>query len=176
MRTNIIPAQITTVEDKIAGNLSLTQIVLLLTPLFLSVFIYVVLPVKLEFTKFKIILIIFIFTLFLTLSLRIKDRIIISWLTLLISYKIRPRIYVFDKNDVYLRNSALINQNTISNIPAGKHLKQLKVNNIPEVNLFRLDRLLNNSKTTISFRFRKKGGINAYFFKKQSLFQKANQN
>jgi hypothetical protein len=39
MRTTVIPAQITTVEDRIAANLNLTQIILLLASLFVATFI-----------------------------------------------------------------------------------------------------------------------------------------
>jgi len=34
MRTRVIPAQITTVEDKIVGNLNLMQMAILMVPIF----------------------------------------------------------------------------------------------------------------------------------------------
>ncbi|MBU0923090.1 PrgI family protein [Patescibacteria group bacterium] len=104
MKTTVIPAQITTVEDKIAGNLNLTQIVLLLSSLFIGTFVYTVLPNKMEFTAYKIPLIIFEFALFAGLSIRIKERIVLQWLIVFIRYWMRPRIYVFNKNELYLRN------------------------------------------------------------------------
>jgi hypothetical protein len=39
MRTRVIPAQITTVEDRIAGNLNLTQILLLMIPVILGTYL-----------------------------------------------------------------------------------------------------------------------------------------
>lgn len=104
MKTTVIPAQITTVEDKITGNLNLTQIILLLSSLLVGTFIYTVLPNKMQFTAYKIPLIIFELALFAGLSIRIKGRIVLQWLIVLIRYWMRPRIYVFNKNELYLRD------------------------------------------------------------------------
>ncbi len=104
MKTTVIPAQITTVEDKIAGNLNLTQIILLLSSLFVGTFVYTVLPNKMQFTAYKIPFIIFEFVLFAGLAIRIKGRIVLQWLIVLIRYRMRPRIYVFNKNELYLRD------------------------------------------------------------------------
>lgn len=41
MKTTVVPAQITTVEDKIAGSLTFTQIIMLVIPLLTSTAIYV---------------------------------------------------------------------------------------------------------------------------------------
>ena len=118
MKTIVIPAQITTVEDKIAGNLNLTQIILLLSSLFIATFIYTVLPNKLQFTAYKIPLIIFEFVLLAGLSIRIKGRIVLQWLIVLLRYWMRPRIYVFNKNELYLRNVGNRNQKSVENAPS----------------------------------------------------------
>jgi hypothetical protein len=160
MRTNIIPAQITTVEDKIAGNLSFTQIILLLGSLFLSVFIYAAVPTKLEFTTLKIILILITLTLFSTLSLRTKDRIILSWLALLVSYYIRPKVFVFDKNSTYLRKGAGINTKKNNKKPGKLKFKIENKNENADVYPVFIEDLLKNPETGFSFKFRKKGGLN----------------
>lgn len=103
MRTTIIPAQITTVEDTIAGNLSLTQILLLISSLFINTFIYSFLPVRLAFTTYKIPLIVIVFAVCIVLSLRIKQRIVLNWLVILATYAIRPHIYLFNKNTEFAR-------------------------------------------------------------------------
>ncbi len=43
------------------------------------------------------------FTVFGTLALRYKDRIIADWLVVYFRYKARPRVYVFNKNDIFAR-------------------------------------------------------------------------
>ncbi len=104
MRTTVIPAQVTTVEDKIAGNLNLTQIMLLLAPVLINTGIYVILPEAMHFSIFKIILISIIFIVFILLSLRIKDRVLLNWVAILAAYFLRPHLYVFNKNSSYLRD------------------------------------------------------------------------
>ncbi len=104
MKTTIIPAQITTVEDTIAGNLNLTQIILLLTPVFLSTFIYALLPQRLAFTTYKIPLIVLVSLVFILLSLRIKGRLVFSWIGILSIYFFRPHLYLFNKNTLFARD------------------------------------------------------------------------
>ncbi|OGE32828.1 hypothetical protein A3C59_04365 [Candidatus Daviesbacteria bacterium RIFCSPHIGHO2_02_FULL_36_13] len=104
MRTTIVPAQITTVEDKIVANLNMTQIVLIASALFIGVAIFAVLPEKLQFNLYKIPLITFTTLSCFTLSFRIKGRVLLNWILLLSGYFIRPKLYVFDKNDSYLRD------------------------------------------------------------------------
>ncbi len=58
MRTRIIPAQITTVEDKIAGSLSMTQILIMMIPVGLTAVIYVLLAPSMKLVSYKLILII----------------------------------------------------------------------------------------------------------------------
>jgi hypothetical protein len=103
MRTTIIPAQVTTVEDTIAGNLTLTQIMLLIAPVLLSTAIYAVLPEKMVLSAYKIPLIIVTSFIFVSLSLRIKGRLVLHWLMVLSSYLLRPHIYVFNKNTLFSR-------------------------------------------------------------------------
>ena len=53
MKVRSIPAQITTVEDKIAGNLNLTQILLLMIPVFWLMIVYTIFPPYMEFSVYK---------------------------------------------------------------------------------------------------------------------------
>lgn len=104
MRTRVIPAQITTVEDKIAGNLNLTQILLLMAPVFAITLIYGILPPKMHLAMYKVPLALVILLVSLILAIRIKGKVVIHWLILILRYNIRPRFYFFTKNDLYLRD------------------------------------------------------------------------
>ena len=108
MRTTIVPAQITTVEDMIAGNLNLTQIVLLVSSLFVNTCIYAVLPIQLSFSPLKLVVMGIVFTAFITLSLRIKGRLILNWTVILTAYTLRPHIYTFNKNSLFARNVVIL--------------------------------------------------------------------
>ena len=104
MRTTVIPAQITTVEDKIAGNLSMTQIVILMIPIFFGTLLFALFPPTMHVVLYKIPPVLFILLISLFLSLRIKGKVVANWLIVLLSYNLRPRFYVFNKNDSYLRD------------------------------------------------------------------------
>lgn len=104
MRTTVIPAQITTVEDKIAGNLSMTQIVILMMPVFFGTLLFALFPPTMHVVLYKIPPVLFVLLLSLILSLRIKGKVVANWLVVLLSYNFRPRFYVFNKNDSYLRD------------------------------------------------------------------------
>lgn len=103
MKTQVIPAQITTVEDKIAGNLNLMQILLLLVPVFTMGIVYIVFPPYMKFVVYKAPIILIVSLLSLTLAIRIKGKIILKWLVILFKYNVRPKYYIFNKNDSYLR-------------------------------------------------------------------------
>lgn len=158
MKTTPIPAQITTVEDKIAGNLNMTQIVLLLSPLFLSSFIYGVLPEKMRFNPFKIVMIILAFSIFLTLAIRIKERLILTWLLLLVSYQFRPHIFIFDKNEGYLREESFPKSQEVKNHTSKKPAQEKKSAKITLSfkNLIQLENLVNARSTRMAIKFNPK--------------------
>jgi hypothetical protein len=103
MRTTIVPAQMTTVEDKVIGNLNVPQLILLTIPVALSGFIFALLPAKMSLNYYKFALILFNFLCFGLLAFRIRGKLIIDWLVIIFRYNLRPKYYVFDKNTTFLR-------------------------------------------------------------------------
>lgn len=152
MRSTVIPAQVTTVEDTIAGNLTLIQIILLILPVLLSTAIYAVLPAKLTLTAYKIPLIAISTIVFIMLSLRIKGRIVLHWLSILATYFFRPHIFVFDKNTVYAREVIALPAKKVS--PA-KVLVNIKTQVESEDQEFDYQSLKRN--TDLEIRFTRKG-------------------
>lgn len=160
MRTTVIPAQITTVEDRIAANLNLTQIILLLASLFVATFIYAVFPHRLSLTFYKYPLFVINFIIFITLSLRIKGRVVLNWLFVLSTYYFRPRYYVFNKNDITLRNVIMPAFQLKKKSKAAAFSKETRV--VKKIKLAEqmiAENILNNPNAKISF---KKGGVNVY--------------
>ena len=100
MKTTTVPAQITTVEDRFAGGLSLTQLLLLVTPVFINGIIYLLFPPFLKVSMLKVGMSSLIFTSFGIMAIRIRGKIIAVWLSLVMSYRNRPRYYLFNKNDL----------------------------------------------------------------------------
>ena len=78
MRTTVVPAQITSVEDKIAGNLSFTQLLLLVTPLFLGISLLILLPPFGVFAVYKIIISSAVTIVCISLAIRIRGRLEIN--------------------------------------------------------------------------------------------------
>ncbi len=103
MKTTVVPAQVTTVEDKIAGNLGVSQLLLLTVPVFGGSALFVVLPPFFSYSTYKVVLIVCIAVICGTLAIRIKGTILLLWAVILLRYNLRPRYYVFDKNDTHLR-------------------------------------------------------------------------
>ncbi len=96
MKTSIIPAQITTVEDRIAANLNFKQLVLLAVPLFVVAFTFLVLPPISKFSLYKLVLSMIV-SLPASLAIRIKDTILLDVIILQARYFMRPKIYVYKR-------------------------------------------------------------------------------
>ncbi len=154
MRTRVIPAQVTTVEDKIAGNLNFTQILLLVAAILINTGIYIVIPPAMEFNIFKILIITCTFLILGILALRIKNRVVLNWVVLFIIYYQRPRMWIFDKNNTYLRT----NEQFKSSKTQKKLKKIIKVKkNSVMLKTEGIDYSQIAKSTDISIRFNKKG-------------------
>lgn len=167
MRTKVIPAQITTVEDKIAGNLSLTQIMILISPVFLATIIYVLFPPSMQLVIYKIILTVFVALMCIFLSLRIEGVVVAQWLVILFRYNLRPKFYVFNKNDTYQRVLDLPKIVTKPRFAFKKAVVKEKVetklSTLHISDAIKLEYALTSKKLDLKFRVAKKGGLNVAF-------------
>ncbi|MEI6040149.1 MAG: PrgI family protein [Candidatus Berkelbacteria bacterium] len=161
MRTTVVPAQITTVEDRIAGNLTFVQIVLMIIPLLTSTALYVLLPTKMHFNPTKGILIGLQFLFFDGLAIRFRGKILAEWLVIYLRYKARPRRYIFTKNDLSCRNGYLgLNEKSEPTIEEKEEIKEVKPNDILDTSeKIKVEQLLKDPLLTLSFKIAKKGGI-----------------
>jgi hypothetical protein len=159
MKTTVVPAQITTVEDRIAGNFTFAQIFLMIVALIIGTVFYVVIPPKMHLGSFKLFLILFEFFVFIGLSIRVNGKIVAEWLAVYSRYSKRPRRYVFTKNDEAGREqvAAVKKQAIVSEEPKKKVKAVLP--NIPITEEARINELLTNPSLTLSFELAKKGGI-----------------
>ncbi len=166
MRTTVVPAQITTVEDKIAGNLNLTQILLFLGAIFSATILYVVLPPTYKLNPIKIAASLLAISTFTILAMRIKGKIILDWLLVLSNYNLRPKYYVFNKNDNCLRTLYLPEvPMKAKNLARKAHLQPVinPTKNIGIKDLVELDKLVLNKNLSFSFKTNKKGGLHVAF-------------
>lgn len=167
MRSQVIPAQITTVEDKIAGDLSLTQIMLLLSPVLIATFIYAFLPPTMMLVWYKLVLALVFAVMSITLAVRVKGRIIASWLVVLLRYNARPRYYVYNKNSITHRE--IIKPEVVLVAEAEEELTQ-NVNAVHNISpsikdILQLNHILDTTDFNLTYRAGKKGGLNVAFEK-----------
>lgn len=159
MRTTIIPAQITTVEDKLAGNLNFTQLLLLIFPVFISTALYIVLFPAMELAVYKLVIMAVLTTCCLVLAIRIKEKLVLEWLQLILRYNLRPARYVHSKDRVTARTVDL--PDVPKPAPAITKAKQqsAKVTQVTENmrDFIQLEYLLQTQ--SLSFKFAKKGEL-----------------
>jgi len=158
MRTTIIPAQITTVEDKIAGSLNMTQILIMMFPVLWTALVYILLFPSMKLTSFKLVLIIFATATSGILALRIKDKIVAEWLGVLLKYRFRPKYYLFNKNN--LTNRMLdIPELPVEQITVRKSVKKISKSQNIDLDIFdqvKLEHLINSGKVALHYQLSKK--------------------
>ncbi len=168
MRTTVIPAQITTVEDKIAGSLNLTQIVILMVPVFWTTLVYAILPPHMHLAWYKLPTVLVVVLICLILALRIKGKVVVSWLAVLFKYNLRPKYYVFNKNEAYLRELYMpeFEKKQIELLKIFKFKKaekkkaiRLKASAFGMKELLSLRVFINNPNYSISLKPGKRGGL-----------------
>ena len=158
MKRAIVPAQITTIEDRVAGNLSLAQVGLLAVPIFGGCLIYIVLPPLMGTTGYKLALVLTGVVTGAGLAIRYKGRLVGGWIMMIAKYNLRPRYYVLDKNDGFLREEATP--------PASKvFISDLKIKpaqaplGLSPAQTVAFEDLLTNPATSLRFETTRKGAL-----------------
>ncbi len=158
MKQTVVPAQITTVEDKIAGNISFKQMLLLVAPVFLGGAMYVFLPPFLGYSPYKIV----IWTLFAlvcaSLAIRIKGRLVVDWIIIRSRYNLRPTFYTYNKNSLQLRKKYEVKADTVQ---ASEETSKKKFihHEMDFGSLKRLEEIILEPKANLVFHATKKGGL-----------------
>ena len=170
MKTQVIPAQITTVEDRIAGNLNLTQLLLLMFPVLFGAIVYIVLLPALAFAWYKIPLILLSLMVCVSLAVRIRGKLVLSWLTVILAYNLRAKYYIYDKNDTFLRKMQLPKFEKKKHALFKKAIKEEKQKVLPALSvadLLKLDDLVTNPKYNFTLKNSAKGGFYVAFEQEQ---------
>jgi hypothetical protein len=163
MKTTIVPAQVTTVEDKIAGNLNFTQLLLLVTPVFISGALFAFLPPFMNLRGYKIAISMLIAVVCMTLAVRIKGKILLVWISIIGRYNLRPRYYLYNKNDLHLRLEPKQKAEVaIDTKTKAKKAEVAKVDDLPLTELVRLENVVSDPRAKFHFKATKKGGLRVY--------------
>lgn len=166
MRNRVIPAQITTVEDKIAGNLSLTQVLILLSPVLLTTLVYIVIPPTMDFNWYKLIATALLSIVCVSLAIRIKGKIVLQWIAILARYNLRPKYYIFNKNTTFAREIYLTEKKPAKKQPVVTAKEEASsLENLSVREMLDLQNLLNKKDFDLTYNISGKGGLNVAFEK-----------
>jgi len=157
MRTTIIPAQITTVEDKIAGSLNLTQILMLMFPILWTAFLYILIPPVMALPGYKLTLTLLVTFISIILAIRIKNKLVLEWLLVLVRFQNRPKYYLANKNSLYEQELDLPQELTKPEKVSSKSPAKItnkKELTIPE--LVKLESLIESGKLAVRYQVGKK--------------------
>jgi hypothetical protein len=164
MKVTVVPAQVTTVEDRVVGNLGLSQIMLLAAPVFGGSALFVVLPPIFHNATYKLVVIALLFFACSLLSIRIKGKILLLWVVVLLRYNLRPRYYIFNKRSMHCRED--YRRTTIAeleNEPVVSNLKLREALALTTEEVVKLQSLIDNPVANLKFEFNKKGALYVRF-------------
>ena len=140
---------------------------LLLSPVLIATFIYAFLPPTMMLVWYKLALALFFVVVCLTLAIRVKGRIIASWLVVLLRYNARPKYYVYNKNSIAYREIiepellvvAEVEEELAQNVNTARNIS-------PSIkDILQLNHILDTTDFNLTYRAGKKGGLNVAFEK-----------
>lgn len=161
MKTTVVPAQVTTVEDRIMGSLGFSQLMLLIVPVFIGAGIYVGLPPFIGSAIYKFVLIGIVTFTCCILAIRIKGKIVALWLALILRYNLRPTFYLCNKNVTTNREMYDTKLAEPEEKPAQAKLKRdVSVPKLAFSETAKLFETLDNPAAKLRFETTKNGGLN----------------
>lgn len=164
MKVTVVPAQVTTVEDRIIGSLGFSQMLLLITPVFICAGLFALLPPFMGGVLYKYLLMGALAFICCILAIRIKGIIVAFWLITILRYNLRPTYYLFNKNTAALRQDypAAIEPSMNETAPVLPDASSLR----PRLTMsqtIRVRAAIDNPAANFRFETTKKGGLNVRF-------------
>ncbi len=163
-RTTAVPAQITTVEDKIIGSLSMMQLILLGSALIGSGLLFLFFAPASRISILKIVLLVVLNLLCCGSAFRYKDELLVKWAVLGLRYTSRPRRWVYDKNSVYARPLRQIETKTAAEKLVAKEVTYEPIDALDTPARVRLEHLMRDPAAQVRF-VNTKGGMKVVYTK-----------
>ncbi len=159
MKVTVVPAQITTVEDRVTGNLGMSQMILLAVPIFGGSALFAGLPPVMASALYKYIVIGIITVISCILAIRIKGRILLLWLVMILRYNLRPAYYLYDKRSSVFREVYAPIKDSMPKVAARKKAKVQTLPHISTTDAARIMSLIENPAANLRFATNKRGGL-----------------
>lgn len=162
MKITVVPAQVTTVEDRIVGSLSFSQMLLLIVPVFGGAGLFAILPPAMGNADYKYIVITILALMCCVFAIRIKGKILAVWLVTILRYNLRPKYYLFNKNVITLRENYTKRQAEPEprKLAMKKHVTPTRLN-VPEA--AKIFATIENPAAKVRFETGKKGDLYVRF-------------
>lgn len=160
MKVTVVPAQVTTVEDRIVGALSFSQLMLLIIPVFMGGGLYMLAPSLFGSDIYKYVIIGIVAVVCTILAIRIKGKILAYWIVIILRYNLRPKYYLFNKNTTTLREVYANVVATPKEVAGYVSLKERA--KLPRLELHEMSDLmakLENPAAKLRFETTRKGGL-----------------
>lgn len=159
MKQTVVPAQVTTIEDRIAGSLGMSQLMLLAAPIFGGSALFVILPPVFHGAVYKLIVIGLLFVVCSLLAIRIKGMIVLLWLVIVLRYNFRPSYYLFDKNSAAHREDYRSALPAVETVEASKRRSLQTIPSLTTADTARVLEVINNPDIGLKFETNKKGRL-----------------
>lgn len=162
MKVTVVPAQVTTVEDRIVGVLGFSQMLLLIVPVFGGAGLFAILPPSMEGADYKYIAVGVLALVCCVFAVRIKGKILAAWFITVLRYNLRPKYYLFNKNVTTLREDYTRRQ--VEQEPSRSVAKKYSVParlNVPEA--AKIFATIENPAAKVRFETGKKGDLYVRF-------------
>lgn len=161
MKATIVPAEVTTVEDRVTANLSISQLILFALPMFTGGLLYWILPPSMDFSMYKLVAIGIIAVVSFILAIRVNGKILLLWLLIISRYNKRPKLYLFDKRSSCAREDypEVKKKDDIDQ----KSVKKQQVNSLPRLSIKQSTYVysaLSDPVKRLNFETNKKGELN----------------
>lgn len=160
MKVTVVPAQVTTVEDRIVGNLGFSQMLLLIVPVFVGAGLFAVLPPAMGSASYKYVIMAVIAFFCALLAIRIRGKILAAWLVTILRYNLRAKYYLFNKNTAAMRDEYAAAPTRQSDRPLVK--SQKKRSTLPKLDSIEAAQLLaviENPAAKLRFETTRKGAL-----------------
>jgi len=163
MRSTVVPAQVTTIEDRIAGNLGLSQLLLLTVPVFGGSALFVILPPFFNYAVYKVVIIVCFAVLCGLLAIRVRGKILLQWVIAITKYNSRPRYYVYSKNDMHMRDD--IPKVKAEETEEKAEQKRPILERLPQLStaeLVKIEDVITNPQANLHFKTNRKGELSVH--------------